>query len=68
MLALIVFIFLCAIYLSEFFRHLHEIERKNPEWEDNGINWKNGEKVGRCLPVPNGAHILGGNGEGGGGF
>lgn len=66
MSALIVFIFLCATSLREFFRHLREIERPNPEREDDGINRQNGERAGRRLPVPDGAHLVGGNGEGGG--
>lgn len=66
MSALIVFIFLCATSLREFFRHLREIERPNPEREDDGVNRQNGERAGRRLPVPDGAHLIGGNGEGGG--
>lgn len=66
MSAFIVFIFLCATSLREFFRHLREIERPNPEREDDGVNRQNGERAGRRLPVPDGAHLVGGNGEGGG--
>ncbi|GLJ18519.1 hypothetical protein SUGI_0329170 [Cryptomeria japonica] len=57
----IVFIFLGATSMREYFRHLREIERQNPEREDDGINRQNGERAGRRLLIRD---VV--NGEGGG--
>ncbi|KAH9331546.1 hypothetical protein KI387_003654, partial [Taxus chinensis] len=64
--AVIVFIFLAATSMREYFRHLRDIERQNPEREDDVINRQNGERAGRRLLIRDAAHVAGGNGEGGG--
>uniref|UniRef100_A0A0D6QUN6 RING-type E3 ubiquitin transferase n=1 Tax=Araucaria cunninghamii TaxID=56994 RepID=A0A0D6QUN6_ARACU len=61
----IVFIFLGATSMREYFRHLREIERQNPEREDDVVHRQNGERAGRRLLIRDVAHV-GGNGEGGG--
>lgn len=59
----IVFIFLGATSMREYFRHLREIERQNPEREDDGNNRQNGERVGRRLLIRD---VVNGEGAGAG--
>eukprot|EP01018_Ginkgo_biloba_P024620 Gb_37944 [translate_table: standard] len=63
----IVFIFLAATSLREYFRHLREIEGQNVEREVDGLDRQNGERAGRRLLGPGiRVPVGGGNGEVGG--
>lgn len=65
----IVFIFLGATSLRDYFRHLRELRGQDAEREDDGIDRQHGGRAGRRLPGQgNRANIGGGNGDAGQGI